>query len=259
MTDLAGENLSTIDEAFIHDKVNTYGFLDLDILISKIRDDFAKAGFNFMKVYEKYKDNDINKYRMALIDGDKALGFAQTYTMELADHAALIYNSLDGLGQKKIREKYLDIIEAVVTKTPRETMEDIIRDFETANLSIIRGTESIKVDKDCKFIGKSSIGDQVSLDVIINAQGFENDLTKAIEKDTLLKNLYKRKFIYPDDGNKFIRLTYPSYNLLSKEYGKIDRMYLSGMWAGSTDIHNNDLRSILKASELMANDFMDSL
>lgn len=39
----------------------------------------------------------------------------------------------------------------------------------------------------------------------------------------------------------------------------MNNIYLSGMWAGSTDILNNDIRSIIQASQLMANNFMAKL
>lgn len=196
---------------------------------------------------------------MALKENDLGLSFAQTYTMQLTGHAALIYNSLNGLDKIEVDNNYLGMIDFIVTKTPTITMQNIVEDYQEAKIKVIKGTNDVKVDSDGKFVVTSDNEEEIKTDVIINAQGFEKNLLAAIKGDELLANLYKRKYIEDDINGKFIRVAYPSYRLINKKFGLMENFYLNGMWAGGTDVLNNDLRSINKSGKLAANDFMDKI
>lgn len=235
------------------------GFLGLEKIKKQIKDDFAKYGHNLIETYNKYKDTDINSYNMALRENDLGLSFTQTYTMQLTGHAALIYNSLNGLDKIEVDNNYLGMIDFIVTKTPTITMQNIVEDYQEAKIKVIKGTNDVKVDSDGKFVVTSDNEEEIKTDVIINAQGFEKNLLDAIKGDELLANLYKRKYIEDDVNGKFIRVAYPSYKLVNKKFGLMENFYLNGMWAGGTDVLNNDLRSIIKSGKLAANDFMDNI
>lgn len=252
------DNICSIDNEWIEANKNKEGFVSLEKIIKTIEYDFGKFGFSLLDTYDLYKDTSMEKYEKAIKENDQALGFCQHYTMILWNHAAKLYNSLSGLDRKKVDEEYLDKIDFLITKTPYQTMKKLIDDYKSDKLKIIRDTSEINyLDKE--FLVKDESGQEIRVDKIINAQGFEKNLDNAIENDTLLRNLYNHKFIEKDLGDKFIRVTYPSYNLINKKYGIMDDIYLTGMWAGATDILNNDLRSILRSSQLVANDFMDKL
>ena len=250
--------LCTITSDWIDKKRDDNGFISLGLIKETINKDFRKEGYDIFQTYERYKDTKMESNKKALKENDKELGFAQCYTMEVMDVAAKLYNSLSGLDKLKVDNDYLDILDFILAKTPTKTMEHLIEDYDKGNINIIRGTEDIEIHGS-KFLVKSDKHDDIRVDKIVNAQGFENTLTEAIKKDELLKNLYDHRFIEADIKDSFIKVTYPSYNLISKKYGVIEDIYLSGLWAGSTDIKNNDVRSILIAAELIANDFMSKL
>ena len=251
--------ICTIDEKWIEENKDNTGFLGLENVKRQIKDDFAKYGHDLIETYNKYKDTDINTYNMALKENDLGLSFAQTYTMQLTGHAALIYNSLNGLDKLEVDNNYLEMIDFIVTKTPTITMQNIIEDYQLALIKVVKGTNDIKLDSNGKFIVKNYTEKVIKTDIIINAQGFEKNLLAAIKNDQLLANLYKRKYIEDDISGKFIRVAYPSYRLINKKYGLMENFYLNGMWAGGTDVLNNDLRSIIKSGQLAANDFMDKI
>lgn len=253
------DDICTIDEKWIEENKDNTGFLGLENVKRQIKDDFAKYGHDLIETYNKYKDTDINTYNMALKENDLGLSFAQTYTMQLTGHAALIYNSLDGLDKLEADNKYLEIINFIVTKTPTITMQNIVEDYQEAKIKVIKGTNDIKVDSDGKFVVTSDNEEEIKTDVIINAQGFEKNLLSAVNSDILLANLYKRKYIEDDINGKFIRVAYTSYKLVNKNFGLMENFYLNGMWAGGTDVLNNDLRSIIKSGQLAACDFMDKI
>lgn len=250
--------LCTITNQWIDDNRDEDGFVSLEKIEETVKADFDKYEYDIFRTYERYKDALMESNKKALRENDKGLGFAQNYTMEIMDLAAKLYNSLSGLDKLKVDNDYLDILDFILAKTPTKTMEHLIDDYDKGNIKIIRNTQDIEANHG-SFIVKSDDHDDIKIDVLVNAQGFESTLTKAIEKDELLKNLYDHKFIEEDIKGDFIRVTYPAYNLINKKYGLMDDIYLSGMWAASTDIKNNDVRSILIAAELMANDFMEKL
>lgn len=178
--------------------------------------------------------------------------------MDLWKVAARLYNSLSGLYKLEVDEEYLEKLDFLISKTPTETIENIIDDYNNGKIRVVRKTKDINVG-DKRFNVTSEETSDVSVDYLVNAQGFEKNLKRAIKKDKLLQNLYDKKMIEDDVDGKYIRVTYPSYNLINTKYGLMENLYLGGMWTESTDILNNDLRSILQSSELMANDFMEKL
>lgn len=179
--------------------------------------------------------------------------------MEFWYVAAKLYNSLSGLDKAYADDNYVHKIDFLITKTPTATMKDLISNYDKQSIKIIKETNEIIVTDKDNFIVKRKNNKDIEIDLLINAQGFEKELVKAIKKYTLLNNLYDHKFIEADVDGKYIKVAYPSYNLINKKYGIMNNIYLSGMWAGSTDILNNDIRSIIQASQLMANNFMAKL
>lgn len=253
------DDICSIDEKWIEENKDDDGFIELEKVKKQIKNDFAKYGHDLIDTYNKYKDTDINAYNMALKENDLGLSFAQTYTMQLTGHAALIYNSLNGLDKIEVDNNYLGMIDFIVTKTPTITMQNIVEDYHKAKIKVIKETNDVKVDSDGKFVVTSDNEEEIKTDVIINAQGFEKNLLAAIKGDELLANLYKRKYIEDDVNGKFIRVAYPSYKLVNKKFGLMENFYLNGMWAGGTDVLNNDLRSIIKSGQCAACDFMDKI
>lgn len=253
------DDICSIDEKWIEENKDDDGFIELEKVKKQIKNDFAKYGHDLIDTYNKYKDTDINAYNMALKENDLGLSFAQTYTMQLTGHAALIYNSLNGLDKIEVDNNYLGMIDFIVTKTPTITMQNIVEDYHKAKIKVIKETNDVKVDSDGKFVVTSDNEEEIKTDVIINAQGFEKNLLAAIKGDELLANLYKRKYIEDDVNGKFIRVAYPSYKLVNKKFGLMENFYLNGMWAGGTDVLNNDLRSIIKSGQCAACNFMDNI
>ena len=253
------DDICSIDEKWIEKNKDEEGFVSLSKIKDQVSNDFSKYGHNLIETYDKYKNTGIKSYTTALMENDLGLSFAQTYTMQLTGYAALIYNSLNGLDKVEVDEKYLEMIEFIATKTPTITMQNIIEDYKDSKIKVIRATDDIKVDSQGQFIVTSDNEKEIKIDVIINAQGFEKNLLAAIKVDKLLANLYKRKYIEDDVNGKFIRVAYPSYRLVNKKYGLMENFYLNGMWAGGTDVLNNDLRSIIKSGQFAANDFMDKI
>ena len=252
------KNICSIDDDWISKNQVENGFIDLNIIKETIKSDQEASGYSLLETYEKYKDSDIEIYKKALVENDQALAFSQIYTMELWKVAARLYNSLSGLDKLEVDEEYLGKLDFLISKTPTETMKNIIDDYDKGKIKVIRKTEDISVDNK-RFIVTSEETSDISVDYLVNSQGFEKNLKKAIKKDKLIQNLYDKKMIEDDVDGKYIRVTYPSYNLINTKYGLMENLYLAGMWTESTDILNNDLRSILQSSELMANDFMEKL
>jgi len=251
--------ICSIDDSWIDEHINDKGFIDLYTIKNTFNNDFKRYGYDFNKVYERYKDTDIKKYKLALEENDRSLAFTQNYLMEFWYVAAKLYNSLSGLDKAYADDNYVHKIDFLITKTPTATMKDLISNYDKQSIKIIKETNEIIVTDKDNFIVKRKNNKDIEIDLLINAQGFEKELVKAIKKYTLLNNLYDHKFIEADVDGKYIKVAYPSYNLINKKYGIMNNIYLSGMWAGSTDILNNDIRSIIQASQLMANNFMAKL
>lgn len=251
------KNICSIDDTWVDDHKDEQGFVKLSDFKKAFNDDFRKASLDFDEIYNYYKDNSPELSKKSLKDKDFKLEFCQSYTLELWYVSSKLYNSFYGKDQIKFREEYLPKIVYLMTKTPAITIEKILADLEAGKIKVIEDTDKINYIEG-KFKVTTENDQEFIIDKIYNAQGFEKDLTKAIENDDLLKNLFNNRLIEAD-VNKNINVSYPSYNPLTSKYGQIKNLYLNGMWTESVDISNNDLRSVLISSEQMAKDFMKNL
>ncbi len=250
-------NICSFDDEWISNHQDKNGFIKLSDFKKQFDKDFRKAGVDFYNTYDYYKDNSPQLSKEAMEKKDFNLEFCQIYTLEIWYVSARLYNSFNGLEQKDFLENYLPRIEYLMTKTPYISVENILADLEDEKIKIVKGTKDIQ-NVDGKFKISTKNNDIYTSDKIFNAQGFEKDLSKAINNIKLLENLYKNRLIESDFKDN-INVAYPSYNPITTKYGQIKNLYLNGMWTASVDISNNDLRSVLISSMEMANHFMNNL
>lgn len=250
------DNISSIDYDWIKNEREKNGFfISLENLIKTIRTDFEKQGQELEYAYKTYSQNTLDLSRKAIKKNDQALAFAEDYFMDFAVYQADIYNYLSVLDRKKYMDDFYSYLNFLSGKTPHNTMKWLLKSFDNDKIDIILNTKDIKVNSDNTF---TLIGDEKrDADIVINCTGLETRLDKVAQKIPLIKNLYDKNIIMADEEGSCIGVTWPGCNPISKRYGKLKNLYITGMMIAKTDLDNNDARCIQRTAARVGEIFLE--
>ena len=109
------------------------------------------------------------------------------------------------------------------------------------------------VENGFELYSKQGLADKV--DIVINAGGFEMNLSKAIKQDPFLKQAFESGMIqaHPLGG---IKVTWPHGQVIDQK-GKIhDDLYLMGAWISSTQLGNNNTHLTYEQGERAVQNFI---
>jgi len=243
----------TLNEEWIERNKDENGFIELETIISQVKNDLEKENVDYLKVFNKIKEKSIDNYKKLLDSKPIEVTKISKYFDRISMYFTELYASLTSSDQKKYMEKYDKMIDPFYNVTPYETTKWIIKSIENGDVIFEKGLEEIE-EKDGKFVVKGE--NTVEVDYLLNATGFDFDLFENTKSNTLLKNLYDKKIIQDDEEGKYINVTYPGLNVLSKEYGELSSLYLVGMWAYGVLLRANSADIIIKTTQKLAYSFM---
>lgn len=245
----------SLDEAWIKKSLDHNEFIDLDDLIERIEKDFSENGFDLRYAYDTYKDHSLSLSRKAIDENDQALAFCEDYFMLFTVFAADIINNLRPQDREIFIDKYYKYLIFLGGKTPYESMKLILKAYDEGKIDIITNTSSVEKTSKGKFLLK---GDRTAhADIVINSSGIETNLIKVSEKIPLYESLLSKEMIMADKDGDFIAVTWPRLNPLSKKYGCLRNISITGMMVSSTDIDNNDARCIQKSAKRIGKILVD--
>ena len=245
----------SLDEAWIKKSLDHNEFIDLDDLIERIEKDFSENGFDLRYAYDTYKDHSLSLSRKAIDENDQALAFCEDYFMQFTVFAADIINNLRPQDREIFIDKYYKYLIFLGGKTPYESMKLILKAYDEGKIDIITNTSSVEKTSEGKFLLK---GDRTAhADIVINSSGIETNLIKVSEKIPLYESLLSKEMIMADKDGDFIAVTWPRLNPLSKKYGCLRNISITGMMVSSTDIDNNDARCIQKSAKIIGEILVD--
>ncbi|MGX7072287.1 FAD/NAD(P)-binding protein [Helcococcus kunzii] len=229
------------------------GFIKLDTIINQVKEDLLNENIDFMKYYNQVKEKTVENYKKLLKEKSVEITLISKYFIRIATFFSTLYASLTINDQKRYMKKYDKMLEPFYNVTPYETSKWIIECVEKGKVIFEKNLDEIEI-KNGKFIAKGD--NDIEVDYLLNATGFNFNLEENTEENTLLKNLYNKKMIQPDDEGKFINVTAPNLNILSKKYGELKNFYVIGMWAYGVLIRANSADIIIRSTRAVADRFM---
>lgn len=245
----------SLDDAWINRALSDNEFINLDELIKRIEKDFSDNGFDLRYAYNTYKDHSLDLSRKAITENDQALAFCEDYFMQFTVYVADIINNLRPQDRQIFLNKYYKYLSFLGGKTPYKSMKLILKAYDERNIDIITNSKSIEKTSNGSFLLK---GDRSSYaDVLINCSGIETNLNKVADKLPLYNNLLSKEMIMADKDGECIAVTWPRLNPLSKKYGCLRNISITGMMVTTTDIDNNDARCIQKSAERIGKILVD--
>lgn len=238
------------NQAWIDKELSENGEISKEKLINTIEADFKKAGYKIDYAYKTYKSHNLELSREAIEKNDQALAFTEDYFIQFALFVADLVNYMNPIDRADFVENYYPYLSFLGGKTPYGSMKMLLKAHDDGKIDIITNAKKIKKNDDGSF---TLTGDKVrKVDVIINATGFEMELEKVAEKIPLFNSLVKNEMVMADQNGNCIAATWPRLNPLSKKYGALKNLYVTGMMVSQTDLDNNDARCIQKTAMTIA-------
>lgn len=232
--------------AWIEKELSENGEISKDKLIKSIENDFNKAGYKIDYAYKTYKDHSLELSKIAIEKNDQALAFTEDYFIQFALYVADLINYMNPIDRKDFVDSFYPYLSFLSGKTPYGSMKMLLDAYDQGKIDVITNTKKIEKDPDGTF---TLTGDRVKkADIVINATGFEMDLEKLAQKIPLFNSLLKNEMVMADQNGNCIAATWPRLNPLSKKYGVLKNLFVTGMIVTLTDLDNNDARCIQKTA-----------
>lgn len=246
----------SLDESWRKQQKETNnGTIPLANIFKKIEEDLNGHGIDFAQIHERYSSGSISEICKELQQNDQNCTRFQAYLGSLYTTVEKLINDLNASDRKQFYRRYFKHVMHYYSQAPKESIQLIYQLIEEGKLRIISGLSDIKANN-----GSFSIyanGGRHQTDILINSTGFENDLDRAKEQDELIKNLYDRNLILPDDDRNIL-VTWPQTQPINRPFGTLDHVYLLGTWIFSTQLPNSsassNMRQARKAVRFFAED-----
>ncbi|RYC97987.1 FAD/NAD(P)-binding protein [Facklamia hominis] len=228
--------------------------LTLDQIISQFHQDMLLNGIDFQRLKKDYGAGTFEQVMLAIEREDHQLSLLQLYFRELTPLFPDLFNALSQSDQARFFNEYRSIFEHFRSQMPEESLELLNKWHQYGQIRLIHHAQSIKVvENGFELYSKQGLVDKV--DIVINAGGFEMNLSKAIKQDPFLKQAFESGLIqaHPLGG---IKVTWPQGQVIDQK-GKIhDDLYLMGSWISSTQLGNNNTHLTYEQGERAVQNFI---
>ena len=232
--------------SWIEKELKENGEISKKKLINTIENDFKKTGFNIKYAYETYNEHTLKLSKKAIKENDQALAFTEDYFIQFALYVADLVNFMNPIDRSDFLQNYYPYLSFLGGKTPYYSMKMLLEKHDEGKMDITTNLEDIKINTDGTY---TLIGDKKKdADIIINCTGFEMNLEKIAHKLPLYESLLRNEMIMADQNEEGIAVTWPNCNPLSKKYGALNNLFVTGMLITQTDVDNNDARCIQKTA-----------
>lgn len=237
--------------------LDTYeDFLPLEDLYDQFISDMEINHINLEYLLTNFMSGSHTQILYQLENDVPDLAKIQRYQENIKTIMPDIYNSLSKTDQYQLKKSYASIIDHLRKVTPKESIQDIYEWIKTGRVKFVTGISEIeKTNPDFEL--KTNENLFFNENYLINATGFQFNPFKATTLQPLLKNLLDKELLtyHPEGG---FRVSFPSSQVISSHYGKIESLYLLGPWIASTLYTANDAQITVSHGERVGKLFWDS-
>jgi len=221
--------------------------------------DMVEENVDVKKVYDKYKANNLEAIRSAFESHDQDLAAIHQYSGRLVAYLPHLYNALSGEDRDKYLNKYHHKLLFFKARVPNKTFKWLFELVDAGKLKGVSNTENIVANDDATFTIIKENGKREAADILINASGFDANLSRVAEQSPLIKNLYDRKIIIPQMEGKFVLVDWPQLHVVNQRYGTMNNLFFTGLLVGGTQHENNDAGLTTEHGTYIAKAFMNQL
>lgn len=236
------------------------GHIPMDVLVETFLDDVKKNNIDFDRLVETYGNGTLDEIKLALERNEEEQARLRRYIVMMTIYIPDLYNAMTQSERDVFTDKYEQIFNHFRAQMPAESLSFIMEQVDAGNIEFVMLTEEIEAlsEDGGGFLVKTQEGEVHEVDLLFNAGGFQQDLTKAVAFDPLLKNLYDKEMIIPYHRGG-IHVTWPKCQVVTLNEGHFDHVYLLGHWITNIHYGNNNIHLCIKQAERVARSFLEDV
>ncbi|MDE1549708.1 FAD/NAD(P)-binding protein [Jeotgalibaca caeni] len=250
-------NFSFSDDWIDIQKEKHDSFIPFEIILETLRADLQLEGVDIREVYETYKENDLNAKIKAVESKDQKLALTQAYISRLGHFLPSLFQAMSPVNRAHYLSSYYPKLIFFRSLVPNKSFKRLADLYKNGKIRVVFGITDIETQADGTFLVKADQTETV--DVLVNATGFETNLEKAGERSELIRNLYKKGLIMPQANGQFVLVDWPRSRVMNEQYGVMDGVYMLGSHIRGIQHENNDAKIITQQAVKVATWMMDEL
>lgn len=237
-------------------KDSVTGKIPLDLIVDTYVSDIKAGGVDVAAVYEQYKADDLEVMRHAMKTNDQALALVHLYSGRLVHMLPYLFNRLSGSDKQTYMKEYHGKFLFFKARVPNKTFKWLFELMDEGKVRLVEGISEVNPQEDGTF---EVVADQTeTVDLIINATGFDTNLENVAKKSTLIGNLYNQEFILPHKNGKFVLVDWPEVHVVNQRFGSMRNVFFFGLLIGGTQYENNDAQLTMLQAVDSATWYMDN-
>lgn len=250
-----GELQFSFGNQWIEEQADAAGYIPLEVVMRQLQTDLEANDIDWERLIEHYGTGTMDEVRRAISQHDEELIKLRRYLVMLSSYLPDLYNALTPSDRDYYSEHYEEIFNHFRNQMPVSSLESILNWVDEGRLEIISGIKDIDYDEGFYNLRLQNMSTYMA-DTVINAAGFELDLTKAVHRDPLLKNLYDEEILTPY-YRKGVMVTWPHCQIVTPNQGALENVFLLGQWISGIHYANNNIHLCMKQARRVAHYFLD--
>lgn len=232
------------------------GLIPFEFILKTFINDIASEGVDVKEVYNYYKEGSLSLIREAVESKDQDLALIHAYHSKLVALNPHLYNCLSGQDKDYYHSHYHDKLVFFKSRVPFKTFIWLFKLLDNNQIKVVSGLNDVIYTENNKFQIKANNSEVV--DILINATGFNSNLSEVAKNLPLIKNLYNKNIILPHLNGNFVLINWPQAQIINQKYGLMDNLFFFGLLVGGTQHENNDAELTIQLASNSANYFMNS-
>lgn len=233
------------------------GKIPLDKILETFKSDIKAGGVEVAEVYERYKADDLAAMRQALESKDQELALIHAYNSKLVAYLPYLYNTLSGADKQRFMKEYHDKLIFFKSRVPYKSFKWLFELMDAGKVRVVEGISEVEAHEDGTFTVTADTVETV--DLLVNATGFDTKLENVAKNSPLVKNLYEKEFVLPHAQGRFVLIDWPQAQVLNQRFGLMENVFFFGILIGGTQFENNDAQLTIRQATYSAKWFMDNL
>lgn len=245
---------------FNHDwihKEREKGYIPIERIWQQFKADLEANDISYSALLSRYGKGSSGEIMLALKEKDPELVALQAYLVTITPYMPELYMAMNALDRQLFFHKYVSTFDHFRSQMPSESLLDILQWEQEGKVRIISGLKDIRKQGDRFTICMKDKHEEYA-DILVNAAGFEMDLYKASEQNSLIRQLYGDEIIlqHPLGG---IVVHWPTSRVISPRYGICEHLFLMGYWIFTTQYANNNTKLNLSQGHKVADYLINQL
>lgn len=255
-----GNAQMTIDDEWMAKQKALHGDkIPLNTILEQVEADFKNNAIDWHSLVREFGSGQLSENIRVHETQPQALAYLANYFEQITTFLPDLYQSITAEDKARFLLDYAPYVEHFRSPVPPGTMERIKQMLIQDRLRIVSGLSQIKTQSDGAFMVYTDDKFKETTDVLINATGFDNNLSHAGDKQPLITSLYNKEIIMPAYDGEDVVVTWPQTQVVNNKQGVLENAFFLGNYISHTQYANNNAQLMVKQAVRTADDFIEKV